>query len=258
VKGAQKKYGQSYHRQLAKMLRHDQIRSAPKRSKEYTVNLVSTLVSIFLTILLVIIGIRQFDISEEQARISKEQTQIARQQLELSKALAHMGFEPYVDCDLVFPGPAEKREPFILIINKSPIKAESVTVDGYAMPFDAAGKAGPSIQRRTYPGHLFFKAEMKSYDVERTSVMRVPPPDRRPKDIVKIFYVFDLTYRRTGDLAEFKNRVAFELREDKKEEQVHRSIYNLQTHPFSGEIGRAIHEQKELMRPDTPESFLEY
>lgn len=255
MKARPKKENQSLRLQFARMLNRPPD-SSRKLSKGDTIALISTLVNIALSILLVYIGVKQFAISEDQTRISSTQTEIARQQFQLEKALSHTGFEPYVDCDLVYPAPVEKTDAFIHIINKSPVAVESVMVDGYAIPFDEAGKASAAIQRRTYPGHLFFKDNMKPYEYAKTSVMKVPPPGFRPKDIVKVFYVFDLTYLRNGDLARFKNRVAFELHED-NEVRIQR-IPNLKTHPYNDEINKSIRSQKEIVPPETPESFLKY
>jgi hypothetical protein len=198
----------------------------------------------------------QLAVLDAQWKRQLEQTDIARQQLQLSKDLAHLGVEPYVDCDLVFPGPNEKDDPYIWIINKSPISVSSLTVDGYAMPFDSIGKGGHSIQRRTYPGHLLFRKEFGPMDFAKTSVMRVPPPHHRSKDIVKVFYVFDLTYQRSADLTEFKNRVAFELFED-GQTRVQR-VKNLLAHPYYGEIETSIRSQRELIPRDAPEEYLKY
>lgn len=198
----------------------------------------------------------QLAVLNAQSKRLLEQTDIEQQQLELNKALSHIGIEPYLDCDFIFPSPNDKSDPYIFIINKSPIKISMVTVDGYAMPFDRSGKGGLSFQRRTYPGHLFFKQEFKPYDFAKAFVMKVPPPHLRPKDIVKIFYVFDLSYRRSTDLAEFKNRVVFELFEDGST-RVQR-IINLRTHPYYSEIESWIRSQKGLLSKDTPESFLKY
>lgn len=190
-----------------------------------------------------------------QKRLS-EHSDLLHRQLELNRSLAHMGIEPYIDCDLIYPERGEKRDPYIVIINTSPIKLSMLKVDGYAMPFDSEGKGGLSMQRRMYPGHLFFRAELKPYEFINVTVMKVPPPNRRNKDIVKVFYIFDLKYRRSTDLAEFKNRVAFELIETGNTSV--KKVRDLQNHPYYSEIESWIRCQEEVMPKDKPESYLRY
>jgi len=190
----------------------------------------------------------------QQKRLS-EQNDILRQQSELNRSLAHVGIEPYLECDLFYPEPGEKEDPFIVIINKSRIKLSMVTVDGYVMPFDSEGRGGLSMQRSSYPGHLYFKSELNPYEYARISVMKVPPSTRRPKDIVKVFYVFDLTYCRSTDLAQFKNLVAFEMIEGGKTRV--KRVHDLQNHTYYSEIKYWIKYQEELLKK-TPEDYLRY
>lgn len=111
------------------------------------------------------------------------------------------------------------------------------------------------MQRRMYPGHLFFRAELKPYEFVMTSIMKVPPSNRRPKDIVKVFYVFDLTYRRSTDLAKFENIVAFEMIEGGKTKV--KRVHDLQNHPYYSEIKSWIRIQEDLLK-ETPEDYLRY